>query len=897
MTTLFSPSIHLSLALFCFCSAKELIDMVELGAQTMHAKGCVECHSVIKDDTSFKTGPNLYGTFQLKPKQHNVIVAQTKTTPQYKTSLSADFRYLQTSLTNPAHHLAINTQADEKDTPHLPVMPTYSEEILSTQEKRALYDYFLTLNTKENAGPPQRIVKKSKDPAYDPDTAADSINTRDKTIIYRAFVNNSTSARSIHIGQTNAQNFSFDPSTLAIDAIWTGRFLDIRGEIEGRGGKQSKIGIGAQAWKKEYTGILRPLSSNGNPFSASLINAYTSDILTDTQAFSEKLKTLNGKLNSYTSNDQPTINYTIDGTQISLTFTISTDGTLNAKITGKLKQPLTLTFPPKILTDIKVSTGEIDTNKGTWTLTNLDTTAAWQATPKEPKSGQDKPKQLPQIIPSPFSWSPSNNKGQDIIDGFSITEAKGPVYASGSSPLFEPLAIDFQSDGTPVIGSRAAGIWKIKQNQWQPYALGTYDLLGLKIMPDGDLIIAQKPEISRISDKNKDGLTDTFQTLTDQFRFAGNYHAFNHGPAIDKAGNIHFSLNIQHVGKKVFTTPRGSKINHSTYQAAGKFMGSSGGYRGWNLLLTPDGQTIPFASGLRSPAGLAFSPDDKLYYTENQGEFVGTSKLFLIEKDKFYGHPSSLIDLKDQTPASLDKRRDQLLKDRQLPSVLFPHKLVANAPGHPVWDTTKGNFGPFTGQMFVGDQTLSNIHRVFLETINGTEQGCVLPFVTGLASGAMRLTFSPDGELWVGQTGRGWSSKGGNLAALQKITWNKNPSQALHRIEARKYGFEIFFTQPVASADQHSYNSTSIESWHYENSATYGSKEHDKKPHKIETTHWSADNKSVQITIKDFAKTPLRKSPSNSPLVFRISLKNTLFAKNKSDFLTTAYYTLNSFPK
>ncbi|MGJ8657011.1 MAG: SMP-30/gluconolactonase/LRE family protein [Akkermansiaceae bacterium] len=895
-TTPISLGLTLSLACSHLASAQaqpELIDMVELGKETFHAKGCVECHSVIQGDTSFKTGPNLYQTFQLKPAQHQVIDTDSNKT----ISLAADFLYLQSSLSNPASHLAINTQGDIKGIAYQPIMPAYSKAIMSTQEKRSLYDYFLTLNPKEKAGPAKRMVEKGKQPPYNPDTAADSVNARDTTVVYRAFVNNGTSARGIHIGQTNAQNYSFDPSTLGIDAIWTGRFLDIRGEIKGRGGKQSKMGIDSRPWPKQYKSILAPLTTKGKPFSAALLNSYATDLPTDTQAFADKLPSITGKLTSYTTTDKPTISYTLDGNQVNLTFVIDTNGTLNATITGELKQPLTLTFPPKAFKNIQASTGKIDNQKGTWTLTTLSTPVTWTAIPNNPITGEDKGKLLPQVINSPFAWTPSNNKGQDIIQGFSITEAQGPTYASETTPLFEPLAIEFEQDGTPVIGSRAAGIWKIKNNQWQPYALGAYDVLGLTIMPDGDLIVAQKPEISRISDTDKDGTADTYQTLTDQFRFAGNYHAFNHGPAIDKDGNIHFNLNIQHAGDRVYSIPKGSDMKHSAYKAGGKYMGASGGYRGWNMQLTTDGKTIPYASGLRSPAGLAFSPDDKLYYTENQGEFVGTSRLYVIEKDKFYGNPSGLIDLPGETPATLDKRRDELINNRQLPSVLFPHALVANSPGHPVWDTTKGKFGPFTGQIFVGDQTLSNIHRVSLETVNGIEQGCVLPFVTGLPSGAMRLTFSPTGEMWVGQTGRGWASKGGNLAALQKITWDNKTSQAIHRIEARKYGFEIFFTQPVDKSTQDTYNSTVIESWYYENSSTYGSKQHDKTQQEIEATRWSTDNKSVQIAIKDFTKTNLRPTPSATPRLYRINLKSTAFGSNHSDFQSTAYYTLITIPK
>ena len=63
--------------------------------------------------------------------------------------------------------------------------------------------------------------------------------------------------------------------------------------------------------------------------------------------------------------------------------------------------------------------------------------------------------------------------------------------------------------------------------------------------------------------------------------------------------------------------------------------GFNGGYRGWACKVTPQGEFIPYASGLRSPAGLGFGPDGRLWYAENQGEYVGSSKVVPLEEVNF----------------------------------------------------------------------------------------------------------------------------------------------------------------------------------------------------------------------------------------------------------------------
>ena len=80
-----------------------------------------------------------------------------------------------------------------------------------------------------------------------------------------------------------------------------------------------------------------------------------------------------------------------------------------------------------------------------------------------------------------------------------------------------------------------------------------------------------------------------------------------------------------------------------------------------------------------------------MFITDNQGDWVGTSKLHHIKKGNFYGHAGSLVWEKDwkegrpvaQPMAKLDERR-------QTAAVLFPHGLMANSPSQPLADSTNG---------------------------------------------------------------------------------------------------------------------------------------------------------------------------------------------------------------
>ena len=61
------------------------------------------------------------------------------------------------------------------------------------------------------------------------------------------------------------------------------------------------------------------------------------------------------------------------------------------------------------------------------------------------------------------------------------------------------------------------------------------------------------------------------------------------------------------------------------------------------------------------------------------------------------------------------------------PAVYFPYPKMGQSASGIVCDTTGGKFGPFAGQMFVGDQSASTVMRVALEKVNGPLSGGLLP--------------------------------------------------------------------------------------------------------------------------------------------------------------------------
>ena len=340
-------------------------------------------------------------------------------------------------------------------------------------------------------------------------------------------------------------------------------------------------------------------------------------------------------------------------------------------------------------------------------------------------------------------------------------------------------------------------IYNPKTKEWKLFAEGLHDPLGLLVVDHSEILVMQQPELTRIKDTNGDGVADVYETVTDDFGISGNYHEFNYGPVKDRDGNLFIALNTGSSGDGIMKNVRGELKTHGRDGENGnRQMFSVVPFRGWVLKVTPEGKTLPYASGLRSPNGIGLDEKGNLFVADNQGDWVATSALYHIQPGKFYGHPASLVwndDWTDVNPFYMPVAELNNMRTRA--AVLFPQGIMANSPAQVLCDTTAGKFGPFSGQLLVGEMNRERIVRVMLEEVGGSLQGACVPFMDGkgLRMGNNRLAFAPDGSLWVGQTDHGWAGAEG----IQRILFTGKIPMDIHTMHLTDKGFDLTFTQPV----------------------------------------------------------------------------------------------------
>ena len=448
--------------------------------------------------------------------------------------------------------------------------------------------------------------------------------------------------------------------------------------------------------------------------------------------------------------------------------------------------------------------------------------------------------------------------------------------------LLEVGGMATMPDGSISVCTRRGDVWMIynantsgnERPVYKLFASGLHEPLGLAYK-DGDIYVAQRRELTRLRDKNGDGLADSYDEIY-SWPLSGNYHEYSYGPLFLPNGKIRVTLNLSWIGRAA----------------------SLAKWRGWMLEITPEGKMTPIAAGMRSPAGLGLNSGGDVFYSENQGDWVGSGHITHVEQGDFVGHPTSLkwtdepgspVKLKPEEipntgePLFEVAKRIPALKP---PAVWLPHGILGTSTSAILSDNTQGKFGPFEDQLFVGDQGQSKIMRASLEKVKGNYQGVVFPFREGFASGVFRMVWGNDGSMFVGMTSRGWPSTGRESFGLQRLVWTGAMPFEMKTVRAMPDGFEIEYTQPVDRALATNSASHKVTSFTYKYHSTYGSPTINNAACPIKGVTVSNDGLKVRLVLDS-----LREG-----YIHEIKADGLRSSSGKVLLHPTAYYTLNRIP-
>ena len=146
---------------------------------------------------------------------------------------------------------------------------------------------------------------------------------------------------------------------------------------------------------------------------------------------------------------------------------------------------------------------------------------------------------------------------------------------------------------------------------------------------------------------------------------------------------------------------------------------------------------------------------------------------------------------------------------------------------------------------------------------------------------------SPQGQMFVGGTNRGWGSRGRKPYALERVDWTGKTPFEVREMRAKPDGFELLFTlpaDPVTTADPASY---AMSTYTYIYQSGYGSPEVDHTTPQITNIEVADDRKTVRLTVDGLQEGH----------VHELHLDGVRSATGKKLLHAEAYYTLNYLPE
>ena len=405
-----------------------------------------------------------------------------------------------------------------------------------------------------------------------------------------------------------------------------------------------------------------------------------------------------------------------------------------------------------------------------------------------------------------------------VHPAFDLTQARPDDFQKKIGGL------DFLEDGRMVVSvwDTDGGVYIIENHDspnpeditYKQIAFGLAEPLGLQIVGDR-MFVMQKQEMTELIDNDGDEIIDEYRTLCDDWGVTANFHEFGFGLE-EKDGYLYANL-----ATGILPGGAGMPNQHPDRGSCIK-------------VSIEDGSMEKIANGLRTPNGVGRGYNDGIFVSDNQGDWLPSSKIVHVEEGDWFG--SRAVDF-EGTASYTEKK----------PVVWLPQDEIGNSPSTPLYL----NVGPYQNQMIHGEVTHGGVKRVFVEEVEGQLQGAVFRFIQGLEAGVNRLRWASEDVLYAGGIGNpgNWQHSGRLWYGLQRLAYNGNSAFEILAVRAHSDGVELEFTETLREGEGWNPGDYSIKQWYYLPTEEYGGPKLGEETLDILSVNVSEDRKKVFLEL------------------------------------------------
>lgn len=445
-----------------------------------------------------------------------------------------------------------------------------------------------------------------------------------------------------------------------------------------------------------------------------------------------------------------------------------------------------------------------------------------------------------------------------------------------------PTCLGFKNNGNLVIGTYTGDVWvasgidnTLQKIRWQRIATGLFEPMGLKIVND-NIYVTTRIGIVLLHDLNGDGETDFYENFHADQDVSSFFHAFVFGLETDSKGNFYYTK----VGEYTDNKDPGNVIK-----------------------VSPDGKKWEsIATGFRVDNGITIAPDDRIFVSDNQGNWEPANKICLIQKGRSYGYVPNLLSDGDWSPDGKKFSKDQVqdgviseqivkVPDTYTKPIFWMPQEFDNSPGGGVWSDK--SWGPLGDNFIHTSYGTGWVYYFLPQQIDTFTQGAMVALPFQLDAGIQRAAVNPvDKQIYVvGLTG--WDDPEAiKYGVLSRVRYKGGEGHLITDAKTIKGGIELGFNFLLDSTDIKEITHYDITGWNYKWSSEYGSdhysiitpgkKGEDKLD--VQKATIGSDGRSIRLSI------PVIGPAQNVRLRFRVK------GSDGVELTNSVYLTINKLP-
>lgn len=362
--------------------------------------------------------------------------------------------------------------------------------------------------------------------------------------------------------------------------------------------------------------------------------------------------------------------------------------------------------------------------------------------------------------------------------------------------------ISFFSDGRAAVVTFEGDVWVIDgidqnlQNiRWSRFASGLHETLSIEVVKD-QIYIFGREGIVRLHDLNRDGVADYYENFSNVMS--------------QSTEGREWAADLVYAPDGTFYVAKGGSLSNGpgvTPQVAKGFRKGSKD-NGVILRISPDGRNSEvIATGLRGPFLGIHPQTGVLTASDQQGNFVPSSPIYLIKKGDYYG-VSPTVHRKDNPTIAP-------------PLTWIPHHVDQSSIGQ-AW-VTSTKMGPLNGNLVHFSFGRPGLFRVLMDTTSQGIQGGLSMIRADYPAPTSKGAINPKDEQLYAAGFNLWGSNSKGISALLRLRYTGKPSYMVSKFESGKQGVIVRFDTELDPATAANPDNFQIKRYNYLRTDAYGS--------------------------------------------------------------------------